>query len=286
MPDAPVAVSNVEPLMLPFGARMGAAMEGGGRERFDIEPAVTVHTDSFSRIGIDVSLSPLGVDIEPAIVLTQFFDARLSANYFAYNPPRIEVDGYNVYPGIHLASGAALLDVYPGNIPIRLSAGLMFYNNNHVSGTLRFASDSSFTLNGQPFYAGGPNATPLTGTAAVEFHTIRPAPELTMGWGRYIPRSERHWSFPAEFGVIFSGAPSPSVGLSGTVCTDEALTKCGNAGDSTTEAGAEFNAALQAKLATWRRSLNGVKIYPVFSGGVSFSFDTPWGLERIPKAKF
>jgi hypothetical protein len=283
LPDAPGEVSHVEPPMRPIATAMAG---GSGREQFDVEPAVTVHTDPFSRMGIDFSLSPLGAGIEPAIVLTQFFDARISADYFAFNPSRIEVDGYNVYPGIHLSSGAALLDMYPGNIPIRLSAGLMFYNNNHVSATLRFASGTSFTLNGQAFYVGGATATPLTGTAALAFHTIRPAPEVTVGWGRFIPRSDRHWSFPSEFGVIFSGAPAPSVAMTGTVCTDAALTMCGDAGNSTNPVGAEFNAALQAKLVTWRRSLNGVKIFPVASGGVSFSFDTPWGLPGRPKARF
>jgi hypothetical protein len=282
LPDAPGEVSDLEPLARPFAA----AKAGGGRQQFDVEPAVTVHTDPFSRVGVGVSVSPLGIGIEPAIVLTQFFDLRLTGNYFQFNPGRIEVDDYNVYPGLHLASGAALVDLYPGNIPIRVSAGLMFYNNNHISAALRFASGSSFTLNGQAYYVPVAGATPLTGTAAVAFHTIRPAPEVTFGWGRFIPRSERHWSFPSEFGVVFSGAPSPSVAVTGTVCTDVAMTMCGDAGSTTNPVGAEFNSALQAKMAMWRRSLNDVKIYPIASGGVSFSFDTPWGWEPTAKAKF
>jgi len=207
-------------------------------------------------------------------VLTQFIDARLTGNFFEYNNGRVEVDGFNVYAGLHLASAVASADVYPFNAPIRFSAGLMFYNVNHASGTIRIAPGSSFTLNGTTFWAG--NSPPLTGSAALGFHSIRPAPTLTFGFGKFIPRSSRHWSFPSEFGVAFTGAPSINVALSGTACTDSKMTMCANVADKSNPIGAEFNSDLQAKLANWRHSLGKVQIFPILSGGVSFSFNTPW----------
>jgi hypothetical protein len=214
--------------------------------------------------------------------LTEYFDARLAGNYFAFNNGRIEVDGFNIYAGLHLASASATLDFYPWNAPVRLSAGLLFYNTNHASGTMRITPGTGFTLNGESFYAGG--SPPLTGTAAIAFHSIRPAPTLTFGFGKFIPRSNRHWSLPSEFGVAFTGAPSIDVSLTGTVCKDELLTMCGQASDTSNPVGAEFSNALQAKLASWRHSLNRVQIFPIISTGVSYSFNTPW--QRTPQAKF
>jgi hypothetical protein len=287
LPDAPGEASNVEPPMRPFTAAMAG---GGGREQFEVEPAVTVHTDSFSRMGIGAGISVLGIEANTALVLTQLFDARLSADYFGFNTRRIDVDGVDIYPGLHFASSSAVVDFYPFNTPIRFSAGLMFLNDNHAAATLAAAPGSNFTLNGQTFYTGGSTSgavpPPFTGNVALAFHTIRPAPKLTFGWGKFIPRSDRHWSFPSELGVAFTGTPAISVAMVGTVCTDPGLTMCDNAADTTNPVGAEFNSALQARLASWRRGLNRVQIFPILTGGVSYSFGTPWGLERMPKARF
>ena len=253
---------------------------------WDAAPAGASHQQPFSRVGVGVGVSPLGIGANATIVLTDFFDGRLSGNYFAYNNGRIEADGFNVYGGLHLASAQASLDVYPFRSPVRLSAGLMFYNTNHVSATMRIAPGTGFSLNGDSYFAGGAGAapTPLTGVAAVAFHSVRPAPTLTFGIGKFIPRSNRHWSFPAEYGVAFTGAPSISIGLAGMVCTDAKLTMCGDASSSSNPVGAAFNSDLQAKIASWHRSLNRVRIFPILSGGVVYSFNTPW--QGTPKAKF
>lgn len=243
---------------------------------WDVTPDGQMYQQPFSRIGLGTSLSPLGIGANATTVLTQYIDARLSGNFFEYNNGRTEVDGFNVYAGLHLASAVASVDIYPFNAPIRFSGGLMFYNVNHASGNMRVAPGSNFTLNGDTFYAGGATTPPLTGSAAIGFHSIRPAPTLTFGFGKFVPRSDRHWSFPSEFGVAFTGAPSINVKMAGTACTDQELSMCANVADTSNPVGAEFNSALQAKLASWRRSLGKVQIFPIISGGVSFSFNTPW----------
>jgi hypothetical protein len=288
LPDAPGEVSVLERPVLPMHAAMSAGAAGGlgGEEPFEIEPTVAVHTDSFSRMGVGVSLSTLGVGIAPSIVLTQFFDLRFMGNFFGYNSGRIESQGYNVYPGLHLASGSSVVDFYPHGVPIRVSAGLMFYNDNHIAATMRFATASSFTLNGETFYAASATAPPLVGYTDLVLHSLRPAPELTFGWGRFIPRSNRHWSFPTEIGVAFTGAPQIVANVSGTVCTDAALTNCGNAANSLSPAGLAFNSALNSKLTSLRKDLNRVQITPIVSGGVAYSFGTPWGLSMMPRARF
>ncbi len=231
-----------------------------------------------------MGISPLGIGVNSALVLTQVFDARLSGNYFAYNNGPIEVDEFNIIGGLHLATASASLDLYPFNTPIRLSAGLMFYNDNHASAVMRIDPGTSFTMNGETFFAGGTNSGPLMGNVALAFHTVRPAPTLTMGFGKFIPRSSRHWSFPSEFGVAFTGAPSLDLSMTGTICTNGQLTNCGDAANSSSPAGAAFNSALAAKLANWRHSLNRVPFFPIASGGVSYSFNTPW--PGKPSARF
>jgi hypothetical protein len=279
-PSAREELSALVPAPLPVSAAMDAVAKGP----FEVVPQVAVHQDPLSRIGLGVGVSPLGVGANAAIVLTEIFDARLSGNYFAFNNGRIEVDEFNVYGGLHLSSAGASLDFYPFNTPIRLSAGLMFYNQNHASAVMRIVPRTAFTMDAQEFYAGGTNSAPLLGYAALGFHSVRPAPTLTFGFGKFIPRSNRHWSFPSEFGVAFTGAPSLDLTFSGTVCTDQLLTECGSAAGTSTPVGSAFNSALQAKLASWRHSLKRAPFFPIASGGVSYSFNTPW--QWTPRAKF
>jgi hypothetical protein len=281
LPDEPEPQYSLDVQPFAFHAAMAANEQN---RPWEVTPAGTLQQEPFSRIGVSASVSSLGVGANASIVLTEYFDGRIGGNYFALNYGRFETDGVNVYAGLHLASGTVAMDAYPFNGPIRLSAGLMFYNINHVSGTLRVAPGTGFTLNGESFYAGSAGTTPLTGVAEVAFHAIRPAPTLTFGFGKFIPRSNRHWSLPSEYGVAFAGAPTMNVNLAGTVCSDPKLTMCSQVSDTSNPVGAEFNGALQAKLADWRRSLGRVQIFPIISGGVSYSFNTPW--ESAPKAKF
>jgi hypothetical protein len=281
LPDAPGEISSLD---APRFRSRAAVASAGGNQPFEIVPAVTVHQQPFSRIGIGADISTIGIGANAGILLTQIFDARLTGHFFAYNNGRIEVDNINVYGGIHMSSAAISLDFYPWNTPIRLSAGLMVFNNNYASGNLRLASGASFTLNTETFYAPPPNAIPLTGSAELTFHSIQPAPTLTFGFGKFIPRSNRHWSFPSEFGVAFTGTPAINVGFAGTVCTNYAQTDCGNLSDPANPVTIQFNNALQAKLASWRHSLSKVPFTPIFAGGVAYSFDTPW--QGKPSARF
>lgn len=281
MPDAPNRqfALDVHPFVFP------AARAATEHDRpWDVTPAGSLRQEPFSRIGVGAGVSPLGIGANAAVVLTEYFDGRLTGNFFRFNNGHFEADGVNVTAGLHLASGAASLDFYPFNSPIRLSAGLMFYNTNHVSGTLRVASGTGFTLNGDSFFAGAAGSTPLTGVAAIALHAIRPAPTLTFGFGKFIPRSNRHWSTPAEFGVAFTGAPTVNVAMAGTVCSDPLLTTCGEISDTSNPVAAKFNSDLKAKLVTWRSNVGRVQIFPIFSYGVSYSFNTPW--QGSPKAKF
>lgn len=198
-------------------------------------------------------------------------------NFFGYDTGRFEIDGANVDVNLHLASLAAALDYYPWRSVWRFSAGGLLYNGNRISAAGRVASGSSVDLNGTTFYSANPNpatgATPLTGAGSLTLHTWQPALTLSGGFGRFIPRSERHWSFPSEFGVVLMGPPAFNVNVAGWACLDKAQTQCSDVGNSTNPIAIQFNNALQSRLAKFRSTLNGVNIYPIFSYSVVYSFD-------------
>lgn len=250
---------------------------GGNPEHPNVVPAAEWHQPPFSRIGIGADVSPLGIGLKSAIVLNRFFDARFMGNFFLYSPSTFEVEGFKVNANLHLASAAASLDWYPFNSVWRLSTGLMFFNGNQISASTEIVPGTSFKLNSQTFYSATANAatgaTPLTGTGVVGLHTNQPAATLSFGFGKFIPRSNRHWSFPTEFGVAFTGAPSVNVNASGWACLDAQQTQCSNVGNPANPIAIEFNNALQSSLTKWRKDLSSVQVYPLFSYSVVYSFN-------------
>ena len=250
---------------------------GRGREKWDVAPAGTSHQQPFSRIGLGANVSPLGIGINATTVLSDFFDARLMGNFFSYTRPNFEVDGFKITGNLNLASMAASLDWYPFNSIFRVSPGLMFYNGNQASMMTNIVGGTSFKLNGQTFYSANANAatgsTPLSGSGVLGLHTHVPAFTLAGGFGKFIPRSNRHWSFPAEFGVVFMGAPTINVTTSGWACTDAAQTQCSDISNPANPVGQEFNTQLQAQLTKWRADLGKVTVYPMFSYSCVYSFN-------------
>jgi hypothetical protein len=69
------------------------------------------------------------------------------------------------------------------------------------------------------------------------------------------------------------GAPSLTVITAGEVCTDKAQTNCSDVGDPNNPVAIAFNSNLQTKLTQWRKDLNKVQFYPIFSYSVVYSFN-------------
>jgi hypothetical protein len=249
----------------------------GNEERANVPWAEKEHQQPFSRIGIGADVSPLGIGVKSAIVLTQTFDARLMGSYFNYNTGQFELEGFRVNADFHWSSAAASLDWYPLNSIWRLSVGTLFLNGNQINAKSDIVPGTDISLNGIDFYAANANpvtgATPLTGSGVLGLHRHQPALTLAGGFGRFIPRSNRHWSFPSEFGVAFTGAPTVDVNMAGWACLDKAQTQCSNLSDSSDPIAVQFNDALQASLTKWRKSLSAVEVYPLFSYSVVYSFN-------------
>ena len=262
----PLLPSTPEPESLP-----------GGEDRAHVPWAGTTHQQPFSRAGIGANVSPLGIGITSAIVLTQYFDARLMGNFFGYDSGNFEIEGFRVDAKLHLASLGTSLDWYPRNSVFRLSAGMLFYNGNQISAKSKIAPGTSFTMDDRTFYSANANAatgaTPLTGSGVLGLHTNQPAFTLSGGFGKFIPRSNRHWSFPFELGVAFIGAPTVDVQTAGWVCLNPSQTQCSDLADPTNPVTIEFNNALQAQLAKWRKDVSGIEVYPLFAYSVVYSFN-------------
>jgi len=253
------------------------AISAGNPDRPNVAASAVWHQVPFSRIGIGADISPLGIGIKGAIVLDDFFDARVDADYLNLQINRIEIDGFDASANLHLASAAVSLDWYPLDSIWRLSPGLLFYNANQLKVAADLNPGTSFTLSGQNYYSATANAatgaTPLVGSGVLGLHTTRPAFTVAGGFGRFVPHSNRHWSFPTEFGVAFTGAPSANVNVSGWACLDKAQTQCSNISDKSNPVSIDFNHSLQSSLTKWRRDLAKVQIYPLFSYSVVYSFN-------------
>lgn len=250
---------------------------GGAKEKWDTAPAGTSHQEPFSRIGIGANVSPLGIGINGTTVLSDYFDLRLMGNYFNFTSTQFEIEGFRATADLHLASMATSLDLYPFNSVWRLSPGVMFFNGNQLTASTVVNGGTSFSLDGQTFYSATANsatgATPMTGTGFLGLHPRPIAFTAAGGFGKFVPRSERHWSFPSEFGVVFMGAPTANVTTSGWVCTDKAQMDCSSIGDTSNPVAKQFNSSLQAQLTKWRRDLGKVQVYPIFSYSVVYSFN-------------
>jgi hypothetical protein len=247
------------------------ALSGGTPQREGVPWAAEWHAVPFSRIGIGADVSPLGIGIKGVVLLDQYFDARLDTDFFSYTSNTIEVDGVRVNGNLHMASAGAKVDLYPKNSIWRVTAGLMLFDGNRATAALKVVGGTSFKLDNTTFYSS--TADPMTGTGEIQFNTLKPAPLVSFGFGRFIPRSNRHWSFPTEFGVIYEGAPKLTVNTAGTVCTDQAQTICSSISDTSTPVGQEFNTNLNAQLNKWRVDLDKVKLYPIFAYSVVYSFN-------------
>jgi len=259
---------------LPFAAEPGT---GGGNDGWEVAPAGTRHQQPFSRIGIGANVSPLGIGINATTVLSEYFDARVMGNFFNYTVPQFEIEGFRTTANLHLASMAASLDWYPFNSIFRVSPGLILYNANQISMSTLIVAGTSFKLNGQTFYSANANgatgAVPLSGSGVLGLHKNVPAFTIAGGFGKFVPRSNRHWSFPAEFGVVFMGAPAIDLTTSGWACTDKEQTQCSNISDTANPVGQDFQTQLQAQLTKWRAQVGKVQIYPIFSYSFVYSFN-------------
>jgi hypothetical protein len=246
-----------------------------------VPPGMVQHYGMLSRLSVGSSISPFGIGAQGAVILNEYVDARVDSGWFFYNTGRVEIGGVNAVGDFHLASLGAKVDWYPTRGFWRISPGMLFYNGNRVSATLDLTGGTNISVNGKDYWSATENpatgATPLTGDVNLALRSHTPAFTIAGGFGKFVPHSHRHWSFPTEFGVAFTGPPTLNVKLSGWVCTDKAQTRCSDVGDPNNPVGLQFQHNLDSALAKWQHDLDYVHVYPIFSTSFMYSFDLPGG---------
>jgi hypothetical protein len=237
--DAAAAAPVVE--ATPAAAKSGAAMP--------------------SRIGIGVKMSLLGAGVEVATPVTYRTNLRVGFNAFSYSRGFTN-DGVNYAGTLNFRSVETHFDWFPFAGGFHLSPGVMVYNGNEIKANAAVTSGQSFTLGGTTYISDAAN--PISGTGKIGFNKV--APTFLLGWGNLLPRSNKHFSVPFEFGMVFQGAPKATLNLVGNAC-DSTGANCRNIGSDTT-----FQNNVIAQQNKLNNDMSAFKVYPVISLGFGYKF--------------
>ena len=180
--------------------------------------AQTESIKPFSRLGIAIKISSLGPGTEAATPLTFRSNLRAGFNMFNYDHS-FNQDGITYAGQLRFRSVEAHYDWFPFSGSFHLSPGVLVYNGNQLAANASVPGGKTFTLN-HTTYASDPS-DPINGTGTVDF--AKAGPMLTVGWGNLLPRNHRHFSFPFEVGVIYTGAPRAALNLNGSACDSAAV---------------------------------------------------------------
>jgi hypothetical protein len=227
----------------------------------------------FSRVAFSGGIGMMGVNMQVAVNANRYMNLRGVGNYFTYSLDNVSVDGLLVSGTANFATAGAAVDFYPFPYHgLRISPGVIFYNQNQLTSTVTAPGGTSFTLDGYTYYSS--QANPVTGSGGVGMNTRKQAFTITTGWGNMIPRRGGHISFPVEIGAAFVGSPTVNMALtSGQVCEDAA----GTIGCMNVVGNQEIQSNLAAQQAKFQSDLNPFKIYPIFSAGFAYSFNLHGG---------
>lgn len=223
----------------------------------------------FSVVAFGGGVSSMGINVETATNVNRFMNLRTTGNYLNYTVNNLSTDGLNLTGKINFATAGASLDFYPSPYHgFRVSPGVLFRNNNHVTAIVGATNGTPFTLNGVTYYS-SPSA-PVVGNASLALNARKTAFTGTVGWGNLIPRyGGGHLSFPFEIGAALVGQPIASMTLtSGQVCTNPA----GTVGCMNVVGNATVTTNLQAQVAKFQKDVQPFQYYPIFSLGVGYNF--------------
>ncbi|PAX57041.1 hypothetical protein [Brunnivagina elsteri] len=151
---------------------------------------------------------------------------------------------------LNLFNVSTLVDYHPfKKSGFRVTGGLVF-NDNNLEGKARIKDGVTFEYDGNRY-----TNKDIASVKAKVSSSNNIAPYLGIGWGNAVKPGKR-WGFSANLGVVFSG--SPQVDLDANIVND-----------SLSE---QINRDLRVEEKELEDDLNGFKIYPVLSLGVSYHF--------------
>lgn len=200
---------------------------------------VTAHGQHLS---VGIRVGSMGPGLELTGALSDKFNGRLGANLFSYQRDDIITDleiAVRADSDLNLGSARALLDFFPVRRGLRLTAGLV-YNDNQVQTII--TPLESYTLDEKEF------APEKIGTLSANIsHKSSINPYAGVGFGNSVSPGRRV-GLVFDVGVMYTD--SPKVTMQGT----------GMIAPTATEA------------AELEKNLEGIKLYPLVSIGVSYRF--------------
>ena len=215
----------------------------------------------------------MGINVQAATDLNRHLNLRGTGNFFNYSISNVNVSGVNVAGKVNFASAGLAVDYYPWpGHGFRLSPGVMLLNQNAISAIGVASTGTSLKLGSTKYYSEA--ATPMNLNAQLGLNKHPQTFTMTTGWGNMISRKGGHWAVPFEIGAAFTGVPTLGVNLTGYGCTvqsDASINgeSCVNMTQNTTAL-----ANLATQVATYRKDLNPLQVYPIFSIGLSYNFRT------------
>jgi hypothetical protein len=235
-----------------------ARSKGGASET---QPSA-YRTERFTRGSLGLSASSLGIGGQFSTNVSPHLDVRVFGNRASITTHHWSQEDFSIAVNVGFANVGAMADSYPFRVPLRLSAGYLFYNGDRVRADLHAKQNAIFTINDTDWISD--NADPVHGTGRLTLGGNGFL--LTAGYGRIVSRTERHFSFPFEAGVAFIDRPTVALNLSGQICTAQGV-NCQPTGSYP-----GFADALAAQTASWNKDAEPFHVYPIVRGGVAYTF--------------
>jgi hypothetical protein len=231
----------------------------------------------FSRLALGGGISAMGINMQAAVNANAYLNVRAVGNYFTYSVNNVKIgssggsNGVNVSGNVNFASLGVALDYYPfPRHGFRLSPGVMLLNQNNISASGVSTAGTSITLDSQKYYSDATD--PFAISANLGLNTHKQAFTMTTGWGNMISRRGGHWSLPVELGAVFTGVPTVNLSLTGSACTNQADAADNGPSCVNMATNATAQANLNSQIAKYQSDLNPLKVYPILSFGVAYSF--------------
>ena len=127
--------------------------------------------------------------------------------------------------------------------------------------------NESLPYPGEGFSLGGIGFTssisdPVHGSGIIQFGN-RVAPRFTLGWEDLLHHVFGRVTFPAEFGIQYSGAPKARLALAGTACADGGCLSVDSNG---------IILATLLEIVRLQNNFSPLTVYPIASLGVRYTF--------------
>jgi hypothetical protein len=230
--------------------------------------ADTGSTRPFSSVGVGVKIGLGGVGFDVATPLVPGrLNIRGGAGFFSYTYNGT-IDNEPVSATLKLDNAEAMVDFFPFKGSFRLSAGSTVYNTTGLNGTVTVAPGTTLTI-GNGTYLSAPAPNQLTGTLSAGFGG-KAVPRFTLGWGNMVAKHHRV-RFESEFGVEVIGTPTVAWNYGGEACqANSGGTACATGSSYVainTVPGATAN--ISSQIASLQSDVNSVKVFPIFSVGLS-----------------